>query len=233
MLGFDDEAEFDEMTEILESKEFVSSLAGAFSGALAAFLLNALHEVRKERDKKHEAIVRAQYTLGSQANTLVNLLKLHLERRRADPDRAHKIPSILHASTELRIDYQAIAFLANGPKPDVLGEILVAQGCYQTAQQILILRNENQERLVATSEIRGFEPDADRVQLEVAGHGKILAQRVKQLTDELYRSIDDAIPKLEHAIVALENVGKEMLFEKRFLRLRWGKPPPKPERPVV
>jgi len=55
--------------------EFISSLAGAFFGALAAFLLEALRRKSEEKEKQYEVILSTQAALLSQANSMLSIHK--------------------------------------------------------------------------------------------------------------------------------------------------------------
>jgi hypothetical protein len=197
------------------SGEFISALAGAFFGAWAAYYLQRESENRKEKDARHGAILQAQLALVTQLNTLQNIQKQWLDKFRSDPERAMKMWRFYQAASTLEIDFKSLAFLLDGEHAGFVAELHVVDRCYKTAMDALEVRNKEYERLRDHSEVVGgslatgqFELRADIRDIKM----------LRDATDSLFESVDDAERKCSQAIKDLKTVGKKVFPKRKFLR---------------
>lgn len=202
------------------SGEFWSALAGAFFGAATAYYFQRTSEKQKRLDEQHGAILRAQLSLIGQFNTLKNIQVQLLDPFRKDPEREYKMVMMFQASSALAVNYDALAFLLDTKWANLVGDIHVAERCYQTSVGALSMRNDAVRQLHARSELQAFDP--------VTGNSRIKAdprdaKSVKDLTDGLFNSVDDSVLKIDAAIKELKKAGKAVFPKKRFLSLEDAK----------
>jgi hypothetical protein len=195
------------------SGEFMSALAGAFFGALAAWYFQQRTEWQKSRDEQHGAIVRAQLALISYLNTLRNIQTQHLAPFRSDPDREKKMVMFFQAPSHLSIDFNALSFLLMTDHPNLVQDLYLAERSYQTAISSLELRNKAVEKMHAQSQLQTME-ESGRCIIKVDPRATKL---VRDTTDSLFGSVDDAAGKCDSGIKGLKKIGKELFPKKRFL----------------
>src|SRR5713226_5505616 len=117
--------------------DYVSSLAGAFFGALAAFLLEALRRRHERRERNYEAILMTQSALLSQRNSLIGV-RLIFEKTGAVDHLKHLVVGM----TQQQIDFHGLAFLGKSSDPQILLDLDVAQAGYRFLTELISLRNK-------------------------------------------------------------------------------------------
>jgi hypothetical protein len=120
--------------------EFAWSLAGAFFGALAAFLLEALRRRREKRERNYEAVLRTQSVLLSQGNSLMNI-RVQMEAS-SGPNLFDHLKHAIFGLTQQEIDFHDLAFVGKGRDPQLLIELDVAQESYRYVTRLIELRNK-------------------------------------------------------------------------------------------
>jgi hypothetical protein len=209
------------------NNEFVAALAGAFAGAGAAFLLNVFHEVVKERNRKQAAIIQAQFALRHQLRALEGIKgRLNEHRKSVGLKRALDLPGMLWVGASVRLDLNSLAFVFHSSKPDVLGEAFDAEMSYQRVEALVMARNAFISDLDKVSKPSEFDIQAVSGTFEVNDTNRVELARLIRCTDQLYANFDDAYRRLITAIEDLYTVGRELLFEKKFIRLSGKITPP-------
>lgn len=201
--------------------DFLSALAGAFFGALAAYWFQQSSDKLKQRDAEHGALIRAQLALLGRLNTLQNIQQQFLEKHRADPRRATNMPMFHQAETSLPIDFDSLTFLLLTDHADLVNVLHLADRCYATSITTLAMRNEAMERMHSQGQPVDFDMKT--------GQGKIVADArhiklVMDLTEALYESVDDSVKKCDAVIKEIKKVGKVIFPKKKFLSLETVKP---------
>lgn len=164
-------------------------------------------------------LLRAQMALGMQVQSLANLRQQYLEPYRTNPNKALHIPEILHLMSDLRVALSDISFLAESTDPDIINRVLVAQDCYLTGIRISEQRNLVIRHLQEMGKIVELHPTQNHARIEIDAKGLMTARQLEALTADLYKSVDDSIPRIEQVIRDLEKIGRKTFFEKsRFLR---------------
>jgi hypothetical protein len=128
--------------------EFASSLAGAFCGALAAFLLEALRRRREKRERNYEAVLRTQSVLLSQGNSLMNI-RVQMEAS-SGPSLFDHLKHAIFGLTQQEIDFHDLAFVGKGRDPQLLIELDVAQESYRYVTRLIELRNKMIDNFLIT-----------------------------------------------------------------------------------
>jgi|SRR5712691_3047235 len=143
--------------------EFASSLAGAFFGALAAFLLEALRRRYEKRERDYEAVLRTQSVLLSQPNSLMSI---RTQMQASDgTDLFDHLKHAIFGLTQQAIDFRDLAFLGKGSDPQLLLELDVAQEGYRYVTRLIELRNKMIDNFFdhPRTEIEEFDPSSGRV----------------------------------------------------------------------
>jgi hypothetical protein len=177
---------------------FGSAAAGALVGSWAAFRWNILQQQHDQKQKEHGALLRAQYALLSQRDTLEWIRENHLELHRKDENGRHLIMPIFHVpGSYFPVPLVDISFIASN-NPNLLREVHVAQQGFETAIENLRQRNQRFETIFASSDvtIQEFNSETGAAKLFANEIGKAKIFYLKKATDNLYESISGAIPKL-------------------------------------
>jgi hypothetical protein len=195
--------------------EFTAALGGAFFGAWAAYALQQWSEKRKESDERHGAILQAQLALVTKLNTLRNIQTQWLNKFRTDQHRVYKMWRFYQAGSTLEIDFKSLAFLLDGEQASFLAELHVVDRCYKTAMDALEVRNKEYERLRDRSQV----VDANMETGEFGIHADPRdVKMLKDATDSLFKSVDDAEKKCAQAIKDLKAAGKKVFPGRKFLK---------------
>jgi hypothetical protein len=205
------------LDSILENKGFITTLVGAFAGALGALAVNELQRIRREMDGQHAALLKAQYTLGVQIQSLLAMRKQHLSAMEKQEHRGLIIPMFVVVFPKLRLDFQDLTFLAAKDHPQLLNDLLLAQTCFETSVECVEQRNRLKERFQALSKPVEFDSQSMLGRVVVDGSNRIEHAAVEQITAHLYESVDDSISKLDAAIVSIARTGKSLFPERKFL----------------
>ena len=106
-----------------------------------------------------------------------------------------------------------MSFILMSPHADLISQIHTAETSYLTAMDALKMRNEAFQTLHSKSALQ---------QMDEAGHCVLRADRrdiklLKDVTDALFESVDDACKKCEEAVSNIRQTGKNIFPRKRFL----------------
>ena len=171
---------------LLRTTEFISSLAGAFFGAAAAFLLESRRRKREKRDKEYEAILRTQAALLSQGNSLG-----WIEKQYPEKDRFDNLKTIVLGLTRQMISFDDLAFLGRSSDPQLIIELDVANESYDHFRRLIEVRNVAIEDFFrdAGTEIREFDRETGRVR--AVGSERLLFS-MRQANEALSKALDHA-----------------------------------------
>jgi hypothetical protein len=182
---------------------FGSAALGALLGSLSAFWLGVRQQRTDQRRKEHAALLRAQYALASQWNILKSIEKSFLAPHRDNPTRHMNLAEFHSFSSEARVPFEDIAFIAHSDEPNLLQEIHIAEQKFESAKGALSLRNERISKLDQHPGVEVLSFDIETGQSKIAAPAKELFM-MRQATNNLYELIDEAIPKLLGEMQALE-----------------------------
>jgi len=191
---------------------------GAFFGSLSAFYLGRLQQQIDRREKRHAALIAAQYALMSQWNIVEAIRVQHLEDLRSDPSRFTKLKLYWFPMSPSFVAFDDLTFLLETKDPNILLEIHLAEQSYRGCAEALQLRNRELEKFYQnpriSHQIRDFETGAG---LAAASQKDLIFLR--QATDGLYISVDRTLPRLASAVEKLEKVIKATFPGRQALRM--------------
>jgi len=179
---------------LLQSREFISALGGAFCGTGAAFLLESRRRRREKIDREYEAVLGAQAVLLSQGNSLACVYKQYPEGTRFD-----NLKTIVLGLTRQLIDFKGLAFLGKSSDPQLLIELDVANETYDQFRRLVEYRNETIEDFFR-------HPETEIVQFNKET-GEIGAKGSPRLTFKL-RQTNEALSK---ALVRSNEVNRKTI----------------------
>ncbi len=197
---------------------------GAFFGSLSAFYLGRLQQWSDRREKRHAALIAAQYALISQWDIFEAIRVQHLERLRSDTSRLTKLKLYWFPVSPTFVPFADLTFVLETKEPNILHEIHLAEQNYRACVDALQLRNQELQKFYenprVSHQIRDFESGAG-----VAAASQKDLIFLKQSTDALYLSVDRTLPRLVSAIEKLEKLIKSMFPGKQALRMIPESPP--------
>jgi len=191
---------------------------GAFFGSLSAFYLGRLQQRSDRREKRHAALIAAQYALISQWNIVEAIRVQHLEKLRDDPNRFAKLPLYYFRVSPTVVPFAELTFVLETEDPNILREIHLAEQNFQSCVDALQLKNQELEKFYqnpsVSHQILDFETGAG---IASADAKDLLFLR--QATDALYTSVDRTLPRLASAVEKLEKLMKSMFPGRKALRM--------------
>ncbi len=191
---------------------------GAFFGSLSAFYLGRVQQRSDRREKRHAALIAAQYALMSQWNTVEAIRVQHLEDLRNDPIRFTKLKLYWFPMVPTFVPIADLTFLLETEDPNLLHEIHLAEQNYRACVQALQMRNQELQKFYdnprVSHQILDFETGAG---VSRATDRDLLFLR--QSTDVLYIAVDRALPRLIAVIEKLEKLIKSMFPGKAALKM--------------
>ena len=197
---------------------FAAAVFGAFFGSLSAFYLGRLQQQSDRREKRHSALIAAQYALISQWNIVEGIRVQHLEEFRNHPARFTKLRLFVFKISPSYVPFSDLTFVLETEDPNILHDVHLAEQSYQSCMEALTVRNQQLEKFYenpnVTHRILNFETGAG---ITEASQKDLLFLR--QATDALFTSVDRTLPRLAAAIEKLEKVSKVMFPGKRALRM--------------
>jgi len=218
------------------SSEFGTALAGAFTGAAAAFLFQAAWEHKKQRDSEHSAIIEAQMALIAQWNHLATIQKQYLEPYRSSSDR--HVEMVHYSATDplQRINFGAIAFLLKEAEPNLILEMQLAEQSYRSAIDAIEQRNLTYLRFGERAKVANFHPDqisTGKVSL-LSEHPLDLIM-LKSQTDLIFEATERALVRIEKAFMKFLTEAQKRDYGKRLFKVEQFMPKEtaKPKYPVV
>jgi hypothetical protein len=195
-----------------------AAVFGAFFGSLSAFYLGRVQQKSDRREKRHAALITAQYALMSQWNIVEAIRVQHLEDFRNDPIRFTKLKLYWFPMAPVFVPFADLAFVLETKDPNLLLEIQLAEQNYRACAQALHIRNEELQKFYGnprvSHHIQDFETGAG---VSRASDGDLLFLR--QSTDGLYIAVDRALPRLVAVIEELEKLIKSMFPGKAALKM--------------
>ena len=191
---------------------------GAFFGSLSAFYLGRVQQRSDRREKRHAALIAAQYALISQWNIVEAIRVQHLQDLRPDPIRFTKLKLYWFPVSPAFVPFTDLTFVLETKDPNILHEIHLAEQNYRACVDALQLRNQELQKFYdnprITHQIRDFETGAG-----VASASDKDLIFLRQATDALYLSVDRTLPRLASAVEKLEKLIKSMFPGKQALRM--------------
>ena len=208
-----------------------AAVFGAFFGSLSAFYLGRMQQRSDRREKRHAALITAQYALISQWNTVEAIRVQHLEEHRSDASRFTKLKLYWFPVSPVFVPFADLTFVLETRDPNILHEIHLAEQSYRGCVEALQMRNRELEKFYdnprISHQIRDFDTGAG-----VARAGDKDLIFLKQATDALYVSVDRTLPRLVEAIQKLEKLIKTMFLGKQALRMIPESPSPDASAPA-
>jgi hypothetical protein len=199
---------------------------GAFFGSLSAFYLGRLQQQSDRREKRHAALIAAQYALMSQWNIVEAIRIQHLEDLRSDPSRFTKLKLYWFPMSPSFVPFHDLTFVLETKDPNILLQIHLAEQSYRGCAEALQMRNREKfyENPRVSHQIRNLETGAG-----VAAASQKDLIFLRQATDALYVSVDRTLPRLTSAIEELEKLIKSMFPGKQALHMIATNPSAAPE----
>src|SRR5262249_8700846 len=152
---------------------------------LSAFYLGRVQQKSDRREKRHAALITAQYALISQWNIIEAIRVQHLEDLRSDPNRFTKLRLYWFPITPSFVSITDLTFLLETKDPNLLHEIHLTEQNYRSSIQALDLRNDQLQKFYdnprVSHHIHDFETGAG-----VAEATKRDLIFLRQATDVLY-----------------------------------------------
>lgn len=191
---------------------------GAFFGSLSAFYLGRVQQRSDRREKRHAALIAAQYALISQWNIVEAIRVQHLEDLRSDPGRFTKLKLYWFPMSPSFVPFDDVTFVLETRDPNILQEIHLAEQSYRGCAEALQLRNRELEKFYenprVSHQIRDFDTGAG-----VAAASQKDLIFLRQATDALYVSVDRTLPRLTSAVENLEKLIRAMFPGRQALRM--------------
>ena len=191
-------------------------MAGAFFGAACAFWFEGLKEKKKKQAEEHGAIVRSQLALICQLNTINNIRKQHLDHFRNDPVRERKLIQFRMTDASMRVAYDSISFLLMTQNPTLVLDVQAAEQSYVSAMECLAWRNEAYEKMHKNSKMEKIDIQSGQCTIQIDPRD---IKQLKDLTDALYTSVDNAYKRLELQCRELYKAGKLLYPKRNFLQI--------------
>lgn len=192
--------------------ELVSGFGGALMGALAAYSFERHKENTKENEDMRSSIRFAQLTLICHVNWLLGARKF-LDPFRQTDARETKISHFYHTPNQIRLDLRSLSFVLDH-EANLLMELYTADSAYQSATETLVIRNQHLTDFQSRARIEHFDLETGAATVEASlPHLKVL----RDITDALYRALDDAITDNNAAILKLKAFGKRLFPKHKFL----------------
>jgi|ERR1035441_3435689 hypothetical protein len=190
-------------------------LFGVILGACLAYGADWLKEYRKKHNEQHTGILRSQLALIGHLNTLNNIKTDYLDPVRHLPHREDKLIRYTMVDSSWRVPYDSIAFLLTTKNPTLVLEVHSAEQTYISAMHGLEARNQAYDQMHANSRLGNLNRNTGECIIQADPRHVLL---VKQTTDSLYNTVDNAMERLTKAIKALYGAGK-LLYPKRSFPL--------------
>lgn len=191
---------------------------GAFFGSLSAFYLGRVQQRVDRSEKRHAALIAAQYALMSQWNIIEGIRVQQLEKLRDDPSRFAKLKLYRFRATPTFVPFADLTFVLETKDPNLLQDIHLAEQSYHACADVLETRYEELQKFYDNPRVSHNILDFD------TGAGVVEATAkdvlfLRQATDGLYESFDRTLPRLASAVQKLEKLIKTAFPGKQALRM--------------
>jgi hypothetical protein len=180
--------------ELKDFLPFATSLFGAFFGALGAYLVGRFKDKRDEDNRRHTALLAAQYALFSQWNVIEDMRKNLLEPSRKDPQRHFNMLQYFRVVGELNVPFEELTFIIDSKDPNLLQEIHIAEKRFKSSTDLLNKLNEKRLEIQDKYPPKNFDMKTGRGSEMIVPAYEVY--RLKVLTDLLYDEVDKALPDL-------------------------------------
>ena len=200
---------------------FVTSLCGAFFGALGAYSVGRFKEKRDEEKQQHSALLAAQYALYSQWSVIEDIRRSFLEPLRKDPDRYLKHTYFLRILGHRNVSFDQLAFVINSDTPNLLQEIHVAEKRCLISIDCLDRINKLRSELQTKYPPHEFDMATGKARLSMPGFE---LYPLKSLTDILYKEVDEALPDLWNTTIRIREFVKKNLKGRKAIDLATSSP---------
>ncbi|MHB9004317.1 MAG: hypothetical protein ACYC6C_09695 [Coriobacteriia bacterium] len=200
----------------------VAAAVGAFLGAAAAFVLEAIRQWRIERSDRYSSLLQAQFTISMQLNSAVNIKQQYLDEERENDQRFLHLPLFHFEPSDARVALGQLSFLAIEDRVEILQTVHVAQESFLTAIRMLETRNRYVEEIYAAGVPAGafdFESGIGEVTLDARK-----ARVLKGATDSLYQAVDSAIEMENRAIRELGQASKRLFRRRKIIGVEMAGP---------
>jgi hypothetical protein len=187
---------------------FAAAAFGAFFGALSAFWLGIMKQKRDESNRRHNALLATQYAFSSKWNILEGIRRNLLEPYRNDPDRHLKLWVFACSTASLTIPFKNLTFIIDSDETNLLQEIHLAEQGHILALDALEKRNTELEKFNSKDPPDRFDM-ATGMAFRSLPPQPVDIYLLKNTTDNLYQTVDGALPKF------LELIQKIGMFVKR------------------
>ncbi|CAN5367181.1 hypothetical protein BH09VER1_BH09VER1_05560 [soil metagenome] len=194
--------------------EFLTTLAGAFFGALAAFLSEALRRKFEEKNRQYESILATQATLISQANSIESVMRRISTQRDANP--FDNLKYMLLRFSQQSIDFTKLTFIGASLEPNLLLKMDVAQEGFQFAVGLVEERNKLLDRFFNDPKTELKEFDSETGAVRATGDPRIL-NNLRQMNQTVYTAMQQTIKVNREARDSLYSFGKRQFPKSKLL----------------
>jgi hypothetical protein len=207
-------------TDIITEKEvsvaFLASL-GTFLGALFAFRLNESKETSKKLSEQRAALNRALFVLARQRNAVKSFTK-YLQPFNSDIERALMLPAHKPPRYEdLRQDFEAIEFLLESGKANVLMRIAIEDERFHQTFESIRIRNDFYVAEVQPELARhGFQGNVTEKQLLEALGERIFGTAINY-SNGLYFHVAESMKSIPSMHAEVLAIAKELFPNDMFL----------------
>jgi|ERR1041385_224339 hypothetical protein len=188
---------------ILADTSFISALAGAFAGAGAAFYLETRRRRREKRERRYEALLRAQSALLAQGNSLS-----WFEAQYPDENRFDNLKTIVLGFTRQLVNFDELGFLGASKRPQLIIELDVANESFDQFRRLAELRNETIEEFFSDPGTEVLEFDESTGRIRAKGSLR-LKYKLQQLSEGVSLAFTSAKARNAEAIDAVLKFGRK------------------------
>ncbi len=169
-------------------------------------------------EKRHAALIAAQYALMSQWNVIEGVRVQQLEKLRIDPNRFAKLKLYRFRATPTFVPFAELTFVLETKDPNLLQDIHLAEQSYHACVDVLEIRYEELRKFYDNPRVSHSILDFDTG----AGVAEATVKDIlflRQATDGLYESVDRTLPRLAAAVQKLEVLIKAVFPGKQALSM--------------
>ncbi len=197
---------------------FGSAAAGALVGSLSTYILGRRQQKQDEENRRHGALINAQFALFSQWKVVDGIKTNHLEPVGNETNRFTKLRATIFIKSPLSVPLSELAFIANSNNPNLIQEIADAEEGY--LKSLLALDLFNQFR----AEFERNHPPIPGTFNNEKSSGQVIADPFEvnignyYLTN-LYKQVDLASPKLDETIKKIAVFVKQNFKGKKAIKI--------------
>lgn len=202
------------------SVAFLASL-GTFLGALFAFRLNESKEHSKKLSEQRAAINRALFVLARQRNAVNSFVK-YLRPFNSEIERALMLPAYKPPRYEdLRQDFQAIEFLLESGKADLLMRVAIEDERFHQTFESVRIRNEFYVSEVLPEMVRhGFQGKSVTEQQLLEALGERIFRTAINYAKGVYFHVEESMKSIPSMHIEMHAVAKELFPNDKFISFK-------------